>query len=286
MFLINAIQKCAHARTPSCAHPRGRVSKGLRAGAGDMIPLAPRPGAASLAGMDWFAPVNAYCERTGPDYWSEPVNAVTNAAFLVAAFVMARRLRGQGLPLAWALVAVLAAIGVGSFLFHTHANRLTGLMDVLPILGFILLYIFAATRDFLGVRPWLAGLAVLAFFPYAAAVFPVFARIPGLAVSAGYWPIPLLILLYAVALRRRAPDTARGMAIGAGILTVSLVFRSLDQAVCDAWPLGTHFLWHILNAVMLGWMIEVYRRHHGHERGNGARIVLDISPETNQRGRP
>jgi hypothetical protein len=25
--------------------------------------------------------------------------------------------------------------------------------------------------------------------------------------------------------------------------------------------LGTHFLWHILNALMLGWMIEVYRRH-------------------------
>jgi aspartyl-tRNA(Asn)/glutamyl-tRNA(Gln) amidotransferase subunit C len=26
-------------------------------------------------------------------------------------------------------------------------------------------------------------------------------------------------------------------------------------------PLGTHFLWHILNGIMLGWMIEVYRRH-------------------------
>jgi hypothetical protein len=42
---------------------------------------------------------------------------------------------------------------------------------------------------------------------------------------------------------------------------LSLVFRSLDEIVCPAVPLGTHFLWHILNAVMLGWMIEVYRRH-------------------------
>jgi hypothetical protein len=25
--------------------------------------------------------------------------------------------------------------------------------------------------------------------------------------------------------------------------------------------LGTHFLWHLLNAVMLGWMINVYVRH-------------------------
>ena len=224
--------------------------------------------------MDWFAPVNAYCERTGPDYWSEPVNAVTNAAFLIAGVVMARRLRGHDLPLAWAMVAVLTAIGIGSFLFHTHANRLTGLMDVLPILAFILLYIFAATRDFLGARPWLAGLAVLGFFPFAAALVPVFARIPGIAVSAGYAPIPVLILLYALALRRTAPATARLMVIGAGILIVSLFFRSIDQAVCDAFPLGTHFMWHILNAVMLGWMIEVYRRHHAAKHDNARRIVL------------
>ncbi|MCC5986032.1 MAG: ceramidase domain-containing protein [Pararhodobacter sp.] len=210
--------------------------------------------------MDWFAPVNAYCERTGPEYWAEPVNALSNAAFLIAAAVMAWRLRGQALPLAWAMVAVLAAIGVGSFLFHTHANRLTGLMDVLPILAFILLYIFAATRDYLGARPWLALLAVAGLFPFAAALVPVFAMVPGLGSSAGYAPVPLLILLYAALLWRRAPATSRGMAVGAGLLLVSLFFRSIDQAICDAFALGTHFMWHILNAVMLGWMIEVYRR--------------------------
>jgi hypothetical protein len=47
------------------------------------------------------------------------------------------------------------------------------------------------------------------------------------------------------------------MAFGVGILAVSLVFRSIDQAVCPGFPLGTHFLWHVLNAVMLGWMIRV-----------------------------
>jgi len=211
--------------------------------------------------MDWLAPVDIYCERTGPHYWAEPVNALTNAAFLIAALILARRLRRHDLPLAWVLVAILATIGVGSFLFHTHANRLTGLMDVLPILAFIMVYIFAATRDLLGARPWVAGLALLGFFPFAAILVPVFARIPGVAVSAGYMPVPVLILLYAAALRRRAPATAWGLAVGAGILLVSLFFRSIDLAVCDVFPLGTHFLWHILNAAMLGWMIEVYRRH-------------------------
>lgn len=211
--------------------------------------------------MDWFAPIDAYCERASAAYWAEPVNAVTNAAFLVAAAAMAHRLRGQRLPLAWALVAILAAIGLGSFLFHTHANRLTALMDVLPILAFILVYVFAATRDLLGARAWVAGAATAGFVPYAAALAPLFGLVPGLGASAGYAPVPLLILAYAALLRARAPATARGLAIGAGILILSLTFRTLDAPLCDWVPFGTHFLWHLLNATMLGWMIEVYRRH-------------------------
>ena len=160
-----------------------------------------------------------------------------------------------------ALAAVLFVIGIGSWLFHTHANRLTGLMDVLPILAFILLYVFAATRDYFGARPWVAALVTAGFIPYAAATVPIFAMIPGLGSSASYAPVPLLILIYAVLLRKRLPETARGLATGAGILIVSLTFRTLDQPLCGAVPLGTHFLWHILNAVMLGWMIEVWRRH-------------------------
>lgn len=211
--------------------------------------------------MNWLAPVDAYCERTGPEYWSEPINAVTNLAFLIAALVLWPRLRGPEMAMGRALAAVLFVIGIGSWLFHTHANRLTGLMDVLPILAFILLYVFAATRDYFGARPWIAALVTAGFIPYAAATVPIFAMIPGLGSSASYAPVPLLILVYATLLRRRLPETARGLAIGAGILIVSLTFRTLDQPLCGALPFGTHFLWHVLNALMLGWMIEVWRRH-------------------------
>jgi Ceramidase len=207
-----------------------------------------------------FDPIDAYCERTSAAYWAEPVNAVTNAAFLIAAYVMWRRT--DGLPLARAMCVVLAMIGLGSYLFHTHANGLTAVMDVAPILIFILLYIFAATRDFLGLSPKWTAAAVLAFFPYAALMVPVFSAVmPFLGSSAGYAPIPVLILGYAAALWRRSPATAKGMALGVGILIVSLTFRTLDDRLCDVTPFGTHFLWHILNGLMLGWMIEVYRRH-------------------------
>lgn len=210
-----------------------------------------------------FQPIDAYCERTSAAYWAEPVNALTNLAFLVAALIMWRRT--AGLPLARAMCGVLGAIGLGSWLFHTHANRLTALMDVLPILGFILLYLYAATRDLLGRRGWLPWIAVAGFLPYAAGAGAVLGALLPLGSSAGYAPIPPLILAYAWAVGRVASETGRrtgrGLALGAAILIVSLTFRTLDGPVCEALPLGTHFLWHLLNALMLGWMIEVYRRH-------------------------
>jgi hypothetical protein len=88
---------------------------------------------------------------------------------------------------------------------------------------------------------------------------PVFALVPGLGASAGYAPVPLLILLYAAFLRNRLPEFSRGVALGALLLVVSLIFRTLDGPLCQSWPLGTHFLWHLLNGFMLGWMIEIYR---------------------------
>jgi len=211
--------------------------------------------------MSLFDAVDAYCERTDPSFWSEPVNALTNAAFLIAAAVMWVRLRGESDPTGRVLCAILAAIGVGSGLFHVFANRLTGIMDVVPILCFILAYVYAAHRRFWGQRPVVAGFWTLGFFPYAAVMVPVFSLVPGLGSSAGYAPVALLIGLHAAGLRRRAPATARGLGIGAGVLVVSLAMRTIDGPICAALPLGTHFLWHILNGIMLGWMIEVWRRH-------------------------
>lgn len=211
--------------------------------------------------MDWTTPIDAYCERLDATFWAEPVNAVTNAAFLIAALVMALRLRGSGLALAWVLTALIATTGVGSFLFHTVARPWAGMLDTLPILAFILTGLFGATRDFLGTSWTVASLVTLGFFPYAAVTLPVFRLIPGIGDSAGYVTVPVLMLIYAGLLWRRAPPTARGLLLTAALLSASITFRALDAPLCGAFPLGTHFLWHLVNAVMLATMVEVYRRH-------------------------
>jgi hypothetical protein len=209
--------------------------------------------------MDWTAQLDGYCERLGPGLWAEPWNLVTNAAFLISALVMARRC--PGMPGGQALALILFVIGIGSGLFHSFATGWAMLADTGPILIFILAYLFLASRDFLGLAPLHAGLATAAFLPYAAATVPLFGLIPGLGSSAGYAPVPVLIFFYAWLLRHKAPATARGLATGAALLVLSLSFRTVDAPLCPAWPLGTHFLWHLLNAVLLAWMIEVWRRH-------------------------
>jgi hypothetical protein len=206
----------------------------------------------------WTEQIIAYCERADFGFWAEPVNAVTNAAFLIAAAMVWPMTRG--LPLARAMAVVLSLIGVGSFLWHTFATRWAGLADVLPILGFILLYLFAATRDFLGARVWVAALGTVLFLPYAAAfAWGAGQVVPGLGANAAYLSVAALIAAYGLWLRQT--PTGRGLVMGAGILCLSLGARIADDAVCPAFHTGSHFLWHILNGIMLGWMIRVYVRH-------------------------
>ncbi|GAA3853158.1 ceramidase domain-containing protein [Celeribacter arenosi] len=208
--------------------------------------------------MDWTAQIDSYCERVDFTFWSEPANAVTNAAFLIAAlFVwpMAKLLPG-----ARALAIILFLIGLGSFAFHTTATRWGAMADSLPILAFILTYIFLASRDFFGLAGWRPYVLTLGFIPFAAVFTPIFAWV-GMGSSAAYAPVPLLIFIYAFLLRHSAPQTARGLAIGAATLCVSIGFRMLDAPICGVFPLGTHFLWHLLNAVMLAHMIRVYGAH-------------------------
>ncbi|TPE50511.1 ceramidase domain-containing protein [Amaricoccus solimangrovi] len=210
--------------------------------------------------MDWTRAVNAYCERAEPGFWAEPVNALTNAAFLVAAARVWPMTRGDGG--ARLLAVVLALIGIGSFLFHTLAQVWAGLADVAPILAFILVYTYLATTRFLGGPRWAGLLAAALYLPFSALVSGAAERVAGsLNGSANYLPVVVLIGAYALILRPRAPATARGLAAGLAVLLVSLAFRTVDSAVCASFPLGTHFLWHLLNAAMLGWMIRVLVRH-------------------------
>lgn len=192
--------------------------------------------------------IDIYCERTGPAFWSEPVNALTNLAFLVAAWALWRLARREGAldAGAWALIAIVAAIGAGSFAFHTLATRAAMLADVIPILIFQLVWLFLYLRRVVG---WGAMTALMPVAGYLALSMLMSAA--PLGGSAMYLPA-LVVVLGIGAFHAQAPRPGRYDLLAAGgVLAVSLTFRTIDGAVCPAFPLGTHFLWHLLNGLVL-----------------------------------
>jgi len=219
------------------------------------------------------AQVDGYCERIGDGFWAEPLNAVTNAAFLIGAWLAWREARRLGRQADWAviaLVAILTAIGIGSFLFHTFATRWAAAADVLPILIFILVYLYLATKTLFDLPVWAGFLAVAMFFPFTAAstslLQPIFGSLNG---SMGYVPTFLLLLGYAAALHWRERPGAQGLALAAGLLAVSLTFRTLDDqdgALCRLIPIGTHWLWHVFNGTLLGLLVMTMARHGARAR--------------------
>ncbi len=218
--------------------------------------------------MDWTAQIDGYCERVDFTFWSEPLNAITNVAFMIAAIIMYRRT--AGLPMGRVLSVVLFIIGIGSALLHTFATQWASLSDVVPIVVFILAYIFVAFYAYVGLNTAWSAVAVLMFFPFAYVTIPLFQKLDWLGFSAAYMPVPILIAGMGMYLWNKNRPTAIGLLIGVAILLASLTFRTLDLHVCDSVPIGTHFMWHILNGLMLGWMIEVYRRHMlAHRTGAG-----------------
>lgn len=205
--------------------------------------------------------IDLYCERTDGAFWSEPVNALTNVAFLVAAvaalrLLLAHRARIRGAGVLWLLLALAAAIAVGSFLFHTFATPWAAAADVGPIVLFSLVALGAVMSRFFGYMPFMVG-AVVALV--AAGSVAVSVAVPDRWLNGSEAYLVLLAMLAWLGTRLRVSDEIAGRHLQflASTFAVSLVFRTTDPLVCDWFPLGTHFLWHLLNGSVVYGLLAV-----------------------------
>jgi Ceramidase len=219
-----------------------------------------------------------YCER-GRDasFWAEPLNALSNGAFVIAAIaalvLIARIKDGSSRTVETAFAIWLAVIGIGSFLFHTFATPWSAMADVVPIGVFMLAYFAYAVRRLLG-WPWIAVVVALGVFAASLSFsgtlsigetwLPVTraAGRPPLNGSFGYVPALIAILLIGLMLAvKRHPAGSLVLTAGA-VFAVSLTARTLDFELCQAtavwgFPRGTHMLWHVLNAITLYLLVRV-----------------------------
>ena len=159
----------------------------------------------------WLTAVDIYCERTDASFWSEPINALTNLAFLFAAGLLWSRAQDQR---ALRLLAILIGlIGLGSFLFHTFGNRLTGLLDVFFIAAFIVAFAYLLPRVSWHQTRWRAVGAMLIALIFIAGTTALVSSWratlqwlpPGMYLGA--W---LILLIYAALSRRLGPSAKAG----------------------------------------------------------------------------
>lgn len=213
--------------------------------------------------MDWTKPIFNYCERAeNIGLLAEPFNAVTNLAFMIAAvfaFLLFQKQKNKPSQswIVYSLIALVFIIGVGSSLFHTFANRWSALADVVPIMLFILLYLGFAL-SFLLRLPWygvIAGFAL--FFAAATAVGAIRCEDgPCFNGTLSYAPALAAMLVIGGLLWFKKHPAWPYLIVAGGVFFISAVFRTVDFIFCDTVAMshhhiGTHFLWHILNAITL-----------------------------------
>jgi hypothetical protein len=237
------------------------------------------------------ATIFAYCERgLNPSFWAEPLNAVTNAGFILAALsgmvLLARRPLKQHSPWHYFFILNFIAIGVGSFLFHTMPNPQTAQADVIPIGIFMLSFLVFSMRRFVGLS-WFWTAAALALFIASLVVFtqiqcapglfgfldqaPPGARVRCLNGSLTYAPAMFAMWITGfILVARRHPAGVLVLAAGL-IFLASLTLRTVDPGLCSQTvyfgrKLGTHFLWHLFNSITLFLLLVAAIKYSSHNQ--------------------
>lgn len=197
--------------------------------------------------------VDAYCERTSDALDAEPLNALTNIGMLVAAWAVARLQRRypnhDAARLISAMIVAIVAGGIGAFLFHTTATVWAVVLDMLPFLIFMLLVLWLTLTRFFAWPPIAAALGLAAFIAVVLGGGTLAPR--GLLPAGAYYLLPLVVLVVVAAILtlRRSP-AARSYLAAAFVFAAAFAARELDGPLCSVIPIGTHFLWHLLAALL------------------------------------
>lgn len=197
--------------------------------------------------------VDLHCERLADGLMGEPLNVLSNILFFVVAYFLFKQYREADIraPRIKVLIYMIISFGVGSVIFHASARMWGAIFDVLPIVMFAVLYLYLFARHVLRIkRKW--AVALIAFFFLANLIFKAnVIKAPDGYVSL----IPSVLVMYCIALFMFATKNRSAMRFATATLvaTMAATFRAVDsymngEDLCDMFPMGTHFLWHVLMA--------------------------------------
>lgn len=196
-------------------------------------------------------PQTIYCERGfSAGFWAEPINALTNLAFPIVGYLSYKLLKANNIKSNGLLVLpwLLGTVGVGSFFYHTNRNSITLLADSIPIYTFILFTLFLTLKELFQSK--IKAVVILTTFVLVEVLLSM--NVPKDFMNGSIRHITAILFIYAIGwlLNRKYGAKIVPPLVGVvGSYAIAIFFRTADRLVCDIFPVGTHFLWHILTAI-------------------------------------
>lgn len=207
--------------------------------------------------------IDFYCERIAGNFdhgFGEPLNTITNITFIIASALIFREIfknklfKLKNFDIVF-LAFTLGLIGVGSSIYHATPSNHTELMDVIPISTFIHLYLISFFIRVLKFKIWQA---LSVFFAFVFVGYWCGANLDPQTLNGTIMYIPTYIMLFVMMgflylqEKSSAKVKTKHLALTALIWSFSLTFRTIDIPACEiTYGIGTHILWHILNAIVL-----------------------------------
>lgn len=174
----------------------------------------------------------------------EPINTISNLAFVMAGAVAFYILRKQRGLLKFTLPLLLILIGLGSGWWHASHTHYGYIADTFSIL------IFASVVGVLFLKKifesWTT--VVLAFVALLSTAL-LTEQLPYLNGSLPYVVLLLGFVIGGVFCAKKFPESRALLITTTFTFALAILFRSTDMLVCSAIAVGTHFMWHFLVAI-------------------------------------
>jgi len=213
--------------------------------------------------------MSTYCESGIGLFSTQPINTISNIAIIISALFAYKLIESHHIKniTIRILPVLLAATGIGSMFWHGIPSLLTNFADVLPLSIFVLVSFFFLLDKILSKRS-LVWIAIILFM-FINAPF-VLGILPSLNGFIPYLFILSLGFTMLFALAKKYKTLTPNLTLIVILFAIALFFRTIDLAVCSIISIGTHFIWHILNALMFYLFVYAFIRI---EQTNKPRVI-------------
>lgn len=192
-----------------------------------------------------------YCERINDNFFNEPINTISNIFFVFVSIYTYRIIKKNRLnKINYLFPFLIFMIGVGSFFFHLKPNYITLLMDAIPILLFSILFIYIFNRNELKLNQTFNILVIIIYLLLFVLISPKI-NFDFLNGSEFYLANYLVLSFYCIVLKYKNSKRLRILFFAFILFNISLIFRTIDNFICEKFIWGTHYFWHLINAYLL-----------------------------------